>query len=409
MSQAQQAIATASGKGQQAAQTDDGQLTFLRLAPFMLGLTLVGADSLVISPLLPDIARNFAVPTGDMGAMVAVYGLVLAATAPLAGLLSDIFSRVLMLRLSLLLFALAGIGSALSTSYEELLLARGITGLAVGAYLPNAYAYVGDMSAYEQRAKFMGWLASGWSIALILGVPFGALAGQYLGWRWAFGLLAILSAGVALLLFVLKLARRKNRGNLPLSSPWSLFREGILAPGALPLLGANLLNMFSFYTVYIYLGSHLRDLFDLTASQAGFFVLFYGLGLTGATLGARAIDLLGKEKALKLCLLLLSGLLLTIPLLPALWMIAIALLFWGWIQGSALICLTTLATACSEQARGSVLAMMSCTTYLGVTIAGVMGPVMEHQGLSLLGFFGAGACLGAWLLFKGFFRHRAKT
>ncbi|WP_406503645.1 MFS transporter [Streptomyces sp. NBC_00212] len=67
---------------------------------------------------------------------------------------------------------------------------RALTGLATGAFVPTAYAFVGDQIPYRHRAKAMGIVVSSWSISLVLGVPMRSFLGQWVSWRWTFGLLS---------------------------------------------------------------------------------------------------------------------------------------------------------------------------------------------------------------------------
>ncbi|MCL6445256.1 MAG: MFS transporter [Alicyclobacillus sp.] len=79
------------------------------------------------------------------------------------------------------------------------LVARALSGLAAGGIVPSTYAYVGDIVPAEQRGRVMGVVMSGWSLALILGVPFGGWLGSRLGWRLAF----VALSGLALLAVVI--------------------------------------------------------------------------------------------------------------------------------------------------------------------------------------------------------------
>ncbi len=53
------------------------------------------------------------------------------------------------------------------SKYLFLLLGRALSGLAAGAFVPTAYAVVGDRVPYTYRGKVMGLIVSSWSLALI--------------------------------------------------------------------------------------------------------------------------------------------------------------------------------------------------------------------------------------------------
>ena len=62
--------------------------------------------------------------------------------------------------------------------------------------------------------------------------------------------------------------------------------------------------------------------------------------------------------------------------------------------------MTTIATHASEEARGTVVALMSCTTYIGVTLgAALMGPVFAGPGFRAVGAIAAASALAGAVTF----------
>lgn len=361
-----------------------------------LGVFAIGSEALLVSPLLKDIAASFGVRGEEAGLAVSIYGLALAIAAPLIGMVSDRLPRRSLMIGGLLVFALATIGCALARDFTELLAARALCGLAAGAYLPASYAYVGDEAPYSERGKIMGRILFGWAAAMVLGVPLGGMLGEWLGWRGAFGAVAVLGLAVVPAIMRLRTSRQamaQRAGGIAMA---------LATPRVKLILAINFLNMFGFYGLYTYLGTALRDLLSLGSGMAGGLVVFYGLGVAAVTLNGQLLDRVGKMRALPVLLLVLAGLQAAMGWgVGNLWVVAPLMLGWGMLQGATLTCVTTIATQQSEAARGAIMALVSCTSYLAVTVgAAAMGPVYGALGFVPVCLTCAIATLGAAALVR---------
>ena len=365
-------------------------------AALLVGIFAVGSEALVIAPLLADIAGDLGVSIERAALAVGIYGLAVAITAPFGGALSDRVGRRRAILAGLGVFALGGAASAAAPSLAALLAGRALCGLGAGTFLPAAYSWVGDEVPYEERARVMGRVVSGWAAAIVVGVPIGALVGQVSGWREALALMAVLALAGALASARLVPAVQRPSGSR---------RVGIVQALAIPtvgvLLAVNLLDMFAFYGVYTYLGSFVREELDVRSGVAGALILLYGVGVAVVSLNGSLLDRVGKERALLVFLLALAVIVAGVPLLggvPAL--LGLGLVALGLAQGGFLTCMTTIATNASEAARGTVVALMSCTTYIGVTLgAALMGPVFAGPGFRAVGAITAASALAGAVTF----------
>ncbi|MCL6625345.1 MFS transporter [Alicyclobacillus shizuokensis] len=160
----------------------------------LIGIFAIGMDELVISPLLIDLSNTLHGSLNITVLAVSLYGLAIAISAPFMAPLGDPIPRRILMFGTLVTFIVASLICALASNIPVLLVGRALTGLAAGAFVPSAYAYVGDSVPVAQRGRVMGVVMSGWAVALVLGVPVGGWIGGQFGWRATFVSIAILAA-----------------------------------------------------------------------------------------------------------------------------------------------------------------------------------------------------------------------
>ncbi|UTT61464.1 MFS transporter [Microcella humidisoli] len=140
--------------------------------------------------LLPVMARDLAVTESQIGLLITIFaGTVVVSAAPLAALTRH-YSRKSLLLAVLAVFALANVLAAIAPSYELLIGARVLGGLAHGLFWAIAGAYAGHLVPRHQLARAVAVTSAGGTTAFVLGVPLGTALGIALGWRAAFGVIA---------------------------------------------------------------------------------------------------------------------------------------------------------------------------------------------------------------------------
>src|SRR5215216_654346 len=152
------------------------------------------AALLVLSPVLPEIAREFGVSTATAGQLRAVSGAMGGVTA----LALVVVPRRPGMRELLSLGALCvAAGSALTAgapSFTVLAVAQGIVGVGVGLLVAVGIAAAGSWPAPADRAHVLAWAIAGMPAAWIMGMPVVAAVAAA-DWRLAW---LALPMGVAL-------------------------------------------------------------------------------------------------------------------------------------------------------------------------------------------------------------------
>ncbi|QEO09335.1 MFS transporter [Protaetiibacter larvae] len=173
--------------------------------PFFRLLVIAGAIFASVSSeflptgLLPEMAAELKVSESQIGLLVTVFAAtVVLSTAPLT-VLTRRYSRKWLMVVLLGVFAVTNVLCAIAPSYEFLLGARILGGLAHGLFWAVTGPYAALLVPKHQLARAISVTNAGGTAAFILGVPLGSALGHALDWRLAFAVMA----GVVVLFMLL--------------------------------------------------------------------------------------------------------------------------------------------------------------------------------------------------------------
>ncbi|MHA4845037.1 sugar porter family MFS transporter [Flavitalea antarctica] len=169
-----------------------------------LGGVLFGFDTAIISGTIPFIKTYFDLNEVTLGWAVSSILVGCGLGAMFAGKLADLFGRRKVLFLCAFLFAVTGIGVALSESLLVFVLFRIIGGLAVGAAAMVVPMYIAE----TVPAPLRGRMVALYQLAIVAGILMAYVVNYLLtdsgvnGWRWMFASQAFPAALFFFLLFV---------------------------------------------------------------------------------------------------------------------------------------------------------------------------------------------------------------
>jgi AAHS family 4-hydroxybenzoate transporter-like MFS transporter len=160
---------------------------------------LDGFDTAAIGYIAPSLIKEWAVTRSALAPLLSAALFGLAAGALSAGPLADRFGRKLVLIVSVLVFGIACLGSAFSVDLDQLTILRFVTGLGLGAAMPNAVTLMSEYCPDRRRATLTN--------AMFCGFPLGAAFGGFLAaWMiplWGWRSVLLLGGTVPLVLLVL--------------------------------------------------------------------------------------------------------------------------------------------------------------------------------------------------------------
>ncbi|CAI1225079.1 MFS transporter [Serratia quinivorans] len=171
-------------------------LLALAMAAFITLLT-----EIMPAGLLSSIAGGLNVSESLAGQFITAYAVgALVAAIPVTTLTQGMRRRPLLL-VAIFGFSLVNLVTALSDSYSISLVARFFAGVFGGIVWSLLAGFAVRISPSHLSGRAIAISGAGATIALVFGVPLGALLGRTIGWQGAFGLMTVLA--LALIVWVI--------------------------------------------------------------------------------------------------------------------------------------------------------------------------------------------------------------
>jgi YNFM family putative membrane transporter len=335
-----------------------------------------------VQPLMPLLARDFALTPAQSSLALSVSTATLAIALLVSSVLSDRVERKSLMAASMFSGGLLTLLCAFTQGYGQLLVLRALLGFMFGGMPAVAMAYLSE----EIEGKSLG-MAMGMYIG---GSAFGGMTGRVLAsfisdfWTWRAALGALGAAGLY--------AAWEFRRSLPESTNFRPGQRGLralvngmrshLSDAGLPwLFSLSFLLMGCFVSLYNYIGYRLLGApYGLRQSAVGLLSVLYLLGIFSSVWAGRLADKLGRRNVLWLVMIaMLAGLLLTLlGALPAI-VIGMGLFTFGFFASHSVASSWVGRRARAPQALASAIYLFFY--YLGSSVVGwFSGVVWAHAG-----------------------------
>lgn len=253
----------------------------LVMAALSVGGFAIGTTEFATMSLLPYFSAGLHIDAPTAGHVISAYALGVVVGAPIIAVLAAKLPRRTLLIGLMILFALANGLSALAPTYHWMLLFRFLSGLPHGAYFGVAALVAAGLVPPGKRTQAVARVMAGLTVATIVGVPFANLLGQWLGWRWGFGVVAALAVTTALLVWRFAPHDPAPEGASPLRELGALRRGQVwltLATGAVGFGGL--------FAVYTYVASTMLEVTRVSPVWVPVVLATFGVGMTVGTLFA---------------------------------------------------------------------------------------------------------------------------
>ena len=368
----------------------------LALFALAMGGFAIGTTEFGTMGLLPFFAPSLHISAPVAGHVISAYALGVVVGAPVLAVAMARLPRRNVLVGLMLAFALANGLSGFAPTYRWMLVFRFLAGLPHGAYFGVASLVAAGLVPPGKRAQAIARVLLGLTIATIFGVPLANFIGQVLGWRWSFGLVALLALATAVLVFTLvPLGAASRDAASALKELEVLKRRQVWLA-----LGIGAIGFGGMFAVYTYLADTLLLVTKAPPITVPVLLGVFGVGLTAGNL----ISAWLADKAL---MATVAGVLVwsaaSLALYPfmthAIWSMALAVLLIGGGGGLA----TPLQARLMQVAEGAQ-TLAAALNHSAFNVANALGPWLAGMaiagglGWGSAGWVGCALALGGLLL-----------
>lgn len=337
------------------------------------------------SALFPALSRLMGVPLGAVTLLTSAWAFT-GLLSPVLGPPSDRYGHGLFLLLGLGLFTLGSLLSAVAPGFAALLVFQILVGLGYAIFSFSVLAFVGDVFAYQTRARAMGILRVAVSVAALAGVPAAAAIADWTTARGSFGAVGGLGLVVLAVSLALLPRRPQEAAETQDAKAKATFRQTIAEIARQRSAVAGLLTILAWAMiptgVFVYLAAWLEQTFQLTETQIGLAFSMAGVGaLIGNALTSAWADRLGKKRSAVLGLLALSAAAMLLPRSTALATgLAVLIVFVAALEFS-FASFSTLMTELAPSGRGTLMSLVSLANGIGTgAVPVVMRSLWESEG-----------------------------
>ena len=345
------------------------------------GTFIVTTSGNSLAPFLQVIANDVGRDLAAIAHLISFAAIAWGITSWVAGSLSDRVGRKPILIGSMLMLAITRVGFSFAESYWAATTWHVVAGLAGGGFLGAVFACVSDHVPAKLRGRALGWVITGQSISMVLGVPLLTYIGSFAGWRGAFQVHAALA--FLSLLSLIWLVPTDPPRHIAVGREHVSFKS-ILKPELMILLGAGAMERVCFATIAIYLATFFKENYALSFSHLAWVLMLVAIGnLLGNLLGGQLADRFSPRMLLFAGSLLVTGAL-VIPLLmwPVNLTISIALGFaYSFFNALGRPLYVATLSEVPNEVRGAVLGF-------NITLASIGWLLAASGGVQLLIYFG---------------------
>lgn len=256
------------------------------LVALALGGFGIGTTEFVSMGLLPDISADLGVSIPTGGHAISAYALGVVVGAPLIAVLASRVPRRRLLIALMVAFVVGNAASAMAPSFGMLLVARFIAGLPHGAYFGVAALVAASLVDPARRARAVGGVMLGLSVANVAGVPAATWLGQSFGWRSAY--FSVVVVGLATVAALMAVAP-----HVPVDRDANPARElsALRKPQVIVALLVGTVGFGGMFAIYSYITPTMTNVAGLSKAAMPIVLAVYGGGMVlGNIVGARLVD-----------------------------------------------------------------------------------------------------------------------
>ncbi len=361
------------------------RLPWALLAAACFTMFTVSCNGATRAPFLLDMARDLSVSVALVANLVAISSIAWGVTSMFAGTCSDRWGRRPFLLGGPLALAAASTGVGNADSFASVATWVMLAGGSCGLFSGVIFAEVSARVPATQQGRALGWVMSGQSFTLLVGVPLAAWVGSWIGWRGVNFCISVLALVTVASLFAVTARRGGDVQAIGTRIP--SLRTAMSRP-VIRLLGMGICERICYGLIAVYYATFLQSTYALSLAMVALPLAVFAFGnIIGTVLGGQLADKLPDRLAIFGTAMLASGI------------VAIALFGWQ-PDAQTSVALGFAYVFFNAIARPSLMASLSnVPDHVRGTVMGL------NVAANSIGWLGA-AALGGWMIgsfgFSGF-------
>ncbi|QIX26443.1 MFS transporter [Nocardioides sp. JQ2195] len=201
-----------------------------------IAVAFAAADTYVVVLALPEMMGTAKIPIAELqraAPIISGFLLGYVAMLPLIGRIADLRGRVPVLVMSLVVFAIGSLITALAYDLPSMVSGRFLQGVGGGGLVPATLALVADIYPAERRGLPLGVVSGVQELGSVLGPLFGALVLAFAPWQFIFGINLVAGVLLALAIRAAAGAHPAQEDSAPPGRPdWIGMLAAVVALGA---------------------------------------------------------------------------------------------------------------------------------------------------------------------------------
>ena len=240
------------------------------------------------APFLLEMAHDLDVTMPLVANLVSLTAMAWGIVSALGGWMSDVIGRRPVLLVAPFLLALALVAQAAAGSFFWVAVWATVGGGCAGAFTGVVFAEVSSHVPDSQRGRALGWVMSGQSLTLVVGVPMAAAIGSVIGWRgW---LLCVAGLSIAAVLSLFLTVGRGSAGHMRSAGARPSMRSA-LSPRVLALLSTGVAERICYGLAVVYFATFMQVTYHMTLFELAFPLAVFALGnIAGTVMGGQLAD-----------------------------------------------------------------------------------------------------------------------